>query len=228
MDEKELEKYQQWDTVMTLMGFSRQDMWDNYYTGNDTDIMETVEDLIALEKRKNNPSDINYKAAITTIDMGITPKGAIEYFEYMDRLDEIRKEQERNGRILADPVIKKLIDVYKFEFVQSSRFVHCKNFIFQMKDGTIVNGRIAHRSGDNITITWKNGKGKTCSEKWKDYQINNLPKTFPDEMHSSYKTGGWFYVATDENLTWLSYAIAYWLINGGCTEYGWNFPTPKK
>ena len=182
MTEEQFELMQKWQTIVTLMGFTMDDIFDNWSMDDDDDffiVLQKVENVNRLIKTPTSAMT----AVMRTVEMGITSNDIEEYQAELQNRAEAEKERIELEKVTNNPAIKELAEVYNFKWITDSKqYPKHKHYSFTTADGIEVRGRsfITGWQCSRNWLSWKNGDGEKVSKSCDLRGHAAVPKTFPE------------------------------------------------
>lgn len=217
MDEKFIEKMEQWDILMNLMGIT------NYVQENgDLVLGEPLawlyDEYTSWLARINDP-DPMLTAVMRSIEMGVTIDNIEEYYKYRDEKERQALLEAMLQAELNNTRIHELIQQHNFEFFESKQYPKHTNFKFNMPAGFEVKGRAFRVSGYGpwrVWLSWRNKQNKTVKQyknlyAWFGSDI--MPSGFPDHWQNNRLT-------SDA----LAYIVAWRCTNNQLKKLGMTYP----
>lgn len=193
-----LEKLEQWASMMTLMGFDPVTIYEeeDYEEDSDECVLLTINAINRLAERQAAP-DKTMRAALLTMEMGISERDIGNYVNHIWDLESKAEETRRQELIDNNVTVKKLREKHKFALVQSKQYKTYTHFEFETAKGTKVSARYKYdwAAGSKVYYKYReDGKLQQreihCSGSLR--VPNALPEAIMDRNEVSAMTVAWY------------------------------------
>jgi hypothetical protein len=222
MDQKQLEKMEQWHIVAKLMGVDAETIYHNDYAEPEDDFLHLLEQHEDHLRRIANPSEL-FAVVLRTMEMGVSMEEIHDYTSYLDDLEIQKALDERNARIAGNPALRSLIDDYSYEVIESKQYPKHRNFKFKNRAGLEITGRIFNPrwARARVWLSWRDNKNKLHRQQLQVSMADSCSK-YPDSFPEEWINDGWN--KTTLNPERLSFVIAHKIIH---RSMGKDFTYPK-
>ena len=226
LSKEKFELMQKWQTLITLMGFNMEEIFDDWGYDADEQFFELLEVVERVNRLKDEPTKA-MTAVLRTVEMGVTSSDINNYsYDLEERAEEARMA-ELAALESTNPCIMELTNDHNFKWVNSKQYPNHKHYSFTTKDGILVKGRSFSRGWGNTRnwLSWKDKNGKSVSTSIDFRGGINVPPEFPKSWND-----GW---NTTSNLKHTPMIIANYVIhkkipNAWLKGFSPKFQYPKK
>lgn len=182
MDAQKFELMEKWQTYVTLLGFDMHEILDGWETEDDDDFLYLLQMMERINRLTKEPTEA-MTAALRTIEMGVTSHDIDDYSYELEARAEASRHQEELNKVLNNPAIVELKEVYNFKFITDSKqYPTHTHYSFTTENGIDVRGR-TFAIGWFITRNWLSWKGKDGKKVTMSHDLRGgaaIPKTFPE------------------------------------------------